>query len=104
MSPFAASLRIWAWVSLRHLEGHLQGPAQGPECHHSPLPHKSVSECESKVSMGVDLESGLMCVCVSVYSTSYLPKTHVSKLNMFNSIVFYRRPLTNISTVLTSSC
>lgn len=54
--------------------------------------------------MGVDLESGLMCVCVSVYSTSYLPKTHVSKLNMFNSIVFYRRPLTNISTVLTSSC
>lgn len=53
-----------------------------------PLTRVYQSVSESKVSMGVDLESGLMCVCVSVYSTSYLPKTHVSKLNMFNRIIF----------------
>lgn len=82
MSPLVVSLRIGTWLTVRHLVGHVQGQKATTHC---PLTRAYQNVSENKVRMAGDLESGLVYVCVSVHSTVYLLKTHVSKLNIFNN-------------------
>lgn len=82
MSPLVVSLRIGTCLIVRHLVGHMQGQNATTHC---PLTRAYQNVSENKVRMAGDVESGPMYAGVSVHSTVYLPKTHVSKLNIFNN-------------------